>query len=217
LGECEPATLTLYERADCHLCEEMRIELAAWSASTGVAVTCVDVDATPGLAGRYGDRVPVLVDGEREICHYFLDVEMLAEHLEGRTGGAPIDEGELAEASRYERIYAIARRVPPGRVATYGQIAAIEGNATARQVGYAMAAVRAQHRVPWQRVINARGEISERSGGGGTSRQRLLLQSEGVSFNRHGRVDFERCGWQGPPIDWLERHRFQPAPAPRHA
>ncbi len=210
----EPPTLTLYERADCHLCAEMRAELAAWSAATGVEVRCVDVDADPALAAAYGERVPVLTEGAHEICHYFLDVEALTEHLEGRPGGVPFEEGELTDASRYERIYAIARRIPPGRVATYGQLAAIEGNATARQVGYAMAAVRPAHRVPWQRVLNARGEVSERSSGGGAMRQRRLLQSEGVAFDRHGRVDFERCGWQGPPLDWLERHGFHPAPAP---
>ena len=105
----DPPTLTLYERADCHLCAEMRAELAAWTASTAVQVRCVDVDAEPELAATFGDRVPVLVEGEHEICHYFLDVEALTDHLEGRPGGGPVDEGELVGASRYERIYAIAR------------------------------------------------------------------------------------------------------------
>ena len=52
---------------------------------------------------------------------------------------SPAVDSPLADASSYERIYAIARQIPPGKVATYGQIAAIEGRCTPRRVGYAMA------------------------------------------------------------------------------
>ncbi|MBF2760531.1 MAG: MGMT family protein [Ectothiorhodospiraceae bacterium AqS1] len=110
-----------------------------------------------------------------------------------------------APDSRYERIYAIVCEIPWGRVATYGQVAAIEGNATARIVGYALAALdRARPDVPWQRVINRLGEVSERRGGGGTDRQRELLEIEGIVFDAQGRLDFDICGWDGPDIDWLE-------------
>ncbi len=126
------------------------------------------------------------------------------------------DGGEsLRDTGRYPRIYAIIRQVPRGRIATYGQIAAIEGNSTARMVGYALAALSGSDRaVPWQRVLNRTGTLSERSGGGGTSRQRRALEAEGVLFDVNGRVDFDVFGWDGPDFDWLERHGFHPAPRP---
>ena len=118
-------------------------------------------------------------------------------------------------AGRYPRIYAIVRQIPRGRVATYGQIAAIEGSSSARMVGYAMAALSGSDRtVPWQRVLNRTGAVSERSGGGGTSRQRGALEAEGVLFDAAGRIDFDAVGWDGPDLDWLERHGFHPAPRP---
>ncbi len=97
----------------------------------------------------------------------------------------------------YQRVYAMVREVPPGRVATYGQIAVLVG-AGARQVGYALSALRQGSTVPWHRVINHRGEISERSSGTGGLRQRRALEAEGVFFDFRGRVDFERYGWAGP-------------------
>ena len=123
------------------------------------------------------------------------------------------DERELRTAGPYERIYALVAQIPPGRVASYGQIAAVDGRVTARMVGYAMAALD-RGDVPWQRVINGRGTVSQRKGGGGTAPQQWLLQAEGVLFDRRGRVDFDTCGWSGPDWDWLERHGFYPAPIP---
>jgi methylated-DNA-protein-cysteine methyltransferase-like protein len=123
------------------------------------------------------------------------------------------DDTGLRAASVYERIYAVAGQIPPGRLASYGQIAAIEGHCTARMVGYAMAAV-GNRRVPWQRVINSRGTVSERRHGGGTSRQRRMLESEGVAFDHRGRVDFDLFGWAGPDWEWLEVNGFYPAPPP---
>jgi methylated-DNA-protein-cysteine methyltransferase related protein len=98
--------------------------------------------------------------------------------------------------SVYERIYAAVRQIPRGKVATYGQIATIVDRCTARMVGYAMAALRRRTDVPWQRVINAKGEISTRSGGDGAVRQRRLLEKEGIRFDRGGRVDFKRYRWK---------------------
>ncbi len=99
--------------------------------------------------------------------------------------------------SLYDHIYAVVRCIPSGRVATYGQIAAIVGRCTPRTVGYAMAAVPVHSDVPWHRVINSRGEISARREGDGDHRQRLLLEAEGVHFDALGRVDFHRIGWGG--------------------
>ncbi len=95
----------------------------------------------------------------------------------------------------YQRIYNVVRQIPPGKVASYGQIAQIAG-CTAREVGYAMAAVK-QDDIPWQRVINAQGKISLRPGGGGEM-QRQLLEQEGVRFNAKDQVDFNEFGWLGP-------------------
>jgi methylated-DNA-protein-cysteine methyltransferase-like protein len=100
--------------------------------------------------------------------------------------------------TRYERVYEAVRRIPPGRVATYGQIAKIVGRCTARMVGYAMAALPPGSRVPWQRVINHRGEISPRTRGDGALRQRRLLQKEGIRFDRRGRVNLKKVRWPGP-------------------
>ena len=108
----------------------------------------------------------------------------------------------------FERIYTLVREIPPGRVATYGQIAGIVG-CTARVAGYAMGACPAGSGVPWQRVINSRGEISPRPGSG-ASRQLELLQAEGIRFSSSGKVDFSEVRWPGPGWDWLERHGYDP-------
>jgi alkylated DNA nucleotide flippase Atl1 len=95
----------------------------------------------------------------------------------------------------HERIYAVVKRIPKGKVATYGQIARIVGRCTARMVGYAMAAVPEGSRVPWQRVINSQGMISTRSHGDGDERQRVKLEKEGVRFSLNGKIDLIEFGW----------------------
>lgn len=95
----------------------------------------------------------------------------------------------------YPRIYAVVRRVPKGRVATYGQVAALAGlPGHARQVGYALHAS-AGDDVPWHRVINGKGEISRRSEPGPEPLQRVMLEDEGVVFDTRGRVDLKRFQW----------------------
>ena len=105
-----------------------------------------------------------------------------------------------AQGPLYERIYEMVRRIPPGRVTTYGRIAALVGGCTARMVGYAMAALKrgTAPDVPWQRVINAKGKVSVHGDGIGNAIQRDILEQEGVVFDTDGRVDFERFGWLGP-------------------
>lgn len=104
------------------------------------------------------------------------------------------------------QVWEIVRQIPPGKVATYGQIAGLipppGGMATRdylafgpRWVGGAMAACPSD--VPWQRVINAQGKISLRKGAG-PSHQRQLLEAEGVQFDERERVDLKRYGWSGP-------------------
>ncbi len=95
------------------------------------------------------------------------------------------------------RIYALVRRVPKGRVATYGQIARLAGIPRhARQVGYALHALAGDSGVPWHRVLNSRGAISLPAGTGPDRVQRKLLEAEGVRFGRDGRVDLARFQWR---------------------
>lgn len=108
------------------------------------------------------------------------------------------DERHGSGAGAYARIYAVVRKIPPGRVATYGQVAQLAGlPGHARQVGYAMAALRDGVRVPWHRVINAAGRVSPRRDGPGAGvRQRQLLERERVVFNGAGVVSLERYQWK---------------------
>ncbi len=100
----------------------------------------------------------------------------------------------------WEGIYQVVRRIPRGRVATYGQVAELAGlGGHARQVGYALHALEPVSRVPWQRVINARGRVSARSAPGGDSIQQRLLEREGVRFAADGRVDLGRFRWRPRP------------------
>ena len=97
-----------------------------------------------------------------------------------------------------ERIYAQVRKIPRGKVATYGQIASLAGlEGQARQVGYAMAAIPSSSAIPWHRVINAQGRVSMRSEGpGGSIIQQQLLEREGVVFDDGGRVALARFRWK---------------------
>ncbi len=103
----------------------------------------------------------------------------------------------------YQQVWNLVRQIPHGRVATYGQIAkmlppplGVEIEAYAafgpRWVGGAMAAC--PDDVPWQRVINSKGEISERAG---AERQRPLLEQEEVQFDAKDRIDLKKYGWKG--------------------
>ena len=96
----------------------------------------------------------------------------------------------------YTRIYAVVRRIPAGRVSTYGEVGRKAG-CGARQVGYALYALRSGTPLPWHRVLNARGGISLR--GADAVTQRLRLEREGVRFTQRGEVDLARYGWPRRP------------------
>ena len=102
---------------------------------------------------------------------------------------------ESSKPGLYAKIYDVVRRIPPGRVATYGQIAYIVGRPRcARQVGWALAALwedAIEDPVPWQRVVSAKGEV--RMG----SEQVSLLTAEGVLLDERGRIDLDAFGWDG--------------------
>ena len=92
----------------------------------------------------------------------------------------------------YARIYAVVRRIPEGRVCTYGGVGR-KAACGARQVGYALYALEHGTPLPWHRVLNARGAISLR--GADAVTQRLRLEREGVRFTQAGLVDLARFGW----------------------
>jgi methylated-DNA-protein-cysteine methyltransferase-like protein len=126
----------------------------------------------------------------------------------------PAKRASARSSSAYARIYAVVRAIPSGRVATYGQVAALAGLAgRARQVGYALHALEEGADLPWQRVINARGEVSPRAEPGREGFQRFLLEEEGVDFDLAGRIDLERFLWQ--PGELPRRPRRPPRA--RHA
>jgi len=109
----------------------------------------------------------------------------------------------------YRAIYELVKAIPKGQVGTYGQIARLCG-CSARQVGYAMAAVSSDN-VPWQRVINSRGEISVRSDGDKDTEQYQRLKDEGIVFDLNGRIDLAVFQWAGPDgAWWAERHLEPP-------
>jgi len=103
----------------------------------------------------------------------------------------------VSPSSTFERIWALVRQVPRGRVVTYGQVAEIVGAGTPRVVGFAMSS--APDDVPWHRVLNSRGRVSARAGGEPDPRQRRLLERERVRFDGRGAVDLERYGWLTDP------------------
>jgi methylated-DNA-protein-cysteine methyltransferase related protein len=105
----------------------------------------------------------------------------------------------------FPHIHAIVRQIPPGRVASYGQIANLAG-CTAREVGYAMAGVKSDD-IPWQRVINSQGKISMGEQAGG-AHQRQLLIDEGVQFDDRGRVNFKIYGWLTADADDIQPKLF---------
>ena len=119
------------------------------------------------------------------------------------------------------RVWEVARQIPPGKVATYGQIASLlppPANMDPkaylafgpRWVGGAMAAC--PEDTPWQRVINSRGEISSRPG---AKKQRVLLEEEGVEFDDHARIDLKKYRWE-PDEAWCLSHGLVPPPVQTH-
>ena len=93
----------------------------------------------------------------------------------------------------YRRIYEAVKQIPRGRVATYGQIAAIAGNKNwARLVGNALHANDDPEGVPCYRVVNSRRAVAEAFVFGGGNRQRELLKADGIEFDENGRVPLEK-------------------------
>jgi methylated-DNA-protein-cysteine methyltransferase-like protein len=101
--------------------------------------------------------------------------------------------------SFFEQVYQVVSRIPPGHVATYGQIAAYLGNPRgARTVGWALGSLPEGLDVLWHRVVNAQGRISGPPHGQRASEQRAMLEEEGIAFDDTGRIDLAKYGWMMP-------------------
>ena len=100
----------------------------------------------------------------------------------------------------FEQVYRVVKQIPCGKVASYGQVAALLGHPrAARTVGWALNALTPQQatEVPWQRVINSAGRISISRADVDAALQRQLLEEEGIEFDQYGYVDMRRFGWGG--------------------
>jgi methylated-DNA-protein-cysteine methyltransferase-like protein len=104
---------------------------------------------------------------------------------------------QLQGDAAVEAICAVIRRIPLGWVATYGQVAAMAGMPRrARLVGRVRQRLDPATKIPWHRVVNAKGEVSySLSRNGGDIVQRRLLEKEGIRFDESNRLDLERCRW----------------------
>ncbi len=100
----------------------------------------------------------------------------------------------------FEQIYDVVKQIPYGRVATYGQVAALAGNQRlARVVGYALHANPSPDSIPCYRVVNRYGEPSKAFAFGGENQQIALLEAEGIIF-RDGKVDLSAYQWNRWPL-----------------
>ncbi|MCA9523425.1 MAG: MGMT family protein [Myxococcales bacterium] len=106
-------------------------------------------------------------------------------------------------AERFASFEAVIRCVPRGRVVTYGQVAELAGfPRCARQVGRFLRQSE-DERLPWHRVVNARGGLSPRGDGSSLEEQRQRLEAEGVRFASTGLVDLRRARWSGASCEGL--------------
>lgn len=98
----------------------------------------------------------------------------------------------------FEKIYDAVKKIPKGKVCTYGCVAAMAGNPRwSRVVGYALHVNPDPSTIPCHRVVTKNGEVSKAFAFGGENMQRLLLAEEGIEFLDDGRVDLKRFIWMG--------------------
>lgn len=100
------------------------------------------------------------------------------------------------EYSLYEHFYDLIRQIPKGKVATYGDIARMADCRSARAVGFALNQLPDNSDVPWQRVINSQGKVSPRRNSEGHFIQKIILEEEGVIFEKSV-VDLKKYRWKG--------------------
>lgn len=98
----------------------------------------------------------------------------------------------------FDKIYEVVKRIPQGKVASYGTVAAMAGNPRwSRVVGYALHVNPEPITIPCHRVVTRNGEVSKAFAFGGDNMQRLLLSEEGIEFLPDGRIDMKKYGWSG--------------------
>ena len=113
--------------------------------------------------------------------------------------------GKEKKENSFEKIYEVVRQIPVGKVATYGQIAALAGNRRwSRVVGFALHVNPDPDGIPCFRVVNRKGEVSEAFAFGGGNRQIELLEAEGIPCP-DGRVDLKKYQWERVTTDYLEK------------
>ncbi len=121
----------------------------------------------------------------------------------------------------FSTVWRIVEQIPLGKVSSYGQIASMippyadidparMKRLGPRWVGTALRRTPHGEAIPWQRVINSQGGISFPAGSAQATKQRQLLEQEGISFDRRGRVDFNKVGWLGPDAAFLRRYALLP-------
>ena len=99
--------------------------------------------------------------------------------------------------SVFKKIYSVVSKIPKGKVATYGQVAALAGNPRwARVVGYALHVNPEPGVIPCHRVVNREGRTAESFAFGGGDIQRQLLEKEGVVFENDGHIDLNKYLWK---------------------
>lgn len=110
----------------------------------------------------------------------------------------------MQQKSSFELVYDVVKQIPRGKVATYGQVAALAGNKRwSRVVGYALHVNPEPGVIPCHRVVNRDGEVSKAFAFGGENRQIALLESEGVEVEGT-RVNLEKYRWQRVTIEMME-------------
>jgi len=102
---------------------------------------------------------------------------------------------EVQNSDFTDRVKKWIKKIPSGKVATYGQISSLAGHFNgARQVSWILHSCSAKDKLPWHRIINQRGTISLKPGSG-FEKQKTLLEAEGVLFDKHNRIDLDRFLW----------------------
>ncbi len=102
----------------------------------------------------------------------------------------------MKKVSSYDIIWRTVKKIPKGRVSTYGQVSRIAGlGENARLVGYAMHNIPHGADIPWHRVINSQGKISLPKTGGNYERQKKLLEGEKIVFDGE-KIDLGKFGWK---------------------
>lgn len=103
---------------------------------------------------------------------------------------------KIDHADNVSKLLAVILRIPKGTVATYGQIAKLAGlSRNARQVGTVLKGLPDDSRVPWHRVVNTQGKISDRGDSAFVGLQRQMLESEGIEFDDHNKLKLSTCQW----------------------